>query len=66
MHVKITILIINFVAKLNQNGVRASMFGLEQRKKVVLVAKIGLEDRWNVAWEQIAWKIAGGSLGSKD
>ena len=29
------------------------MSGSEQRKKVVLAAMIGLEDRWNVAWEQI-------------
>ena len=52
MHVKITNLIINFVTKLGRNGLSASMFGLEQRQKVVLAAKIGLEERWNVAWEQ--------------
>ena len=53
MHVKITNLIFNFVTRFDQNGVSASMFGSEQRKKVVLAAMTGLEDRWNVAWEQL-------------
>ena len=43
MHAKITIFIINFVATFDQNGVTASMFGLEQRKNVVSAAMIGLE-----------------------
>ena len=38
MHAKITMLIINFVATFDQNGVTASMFGLEQRKNVVSAA----------------------------
>ena len=56
------------------------MFGSEQRKKVVLAAMTGLEDRRNVAWEQIgvedrrkvawqqrvAWRIARRSPGSQE
>ena len=67
MHVKTTIRIINFVAKFDQDGVPASMFGLEQRKEVVLAAMIGLEDRQNVAREQrLAWRIARRSPGTED
>ena len=80
MHVKITNLIINFVTRFDLNGGTVSMFGSEQRKKVVLAAMTGLVDRWNVAWKQIgvedrrkvawqqrlAWRIARRSPGSKD
>ena len=49
MHVNITDFIINLITKCDRNGPSASMTGLEQHQKVVLAAKMGLEERWNVA-----------------